>query len=152
MQLEYRPALPEDAQTCVALRGKTRENALSEDQLRGIGITAESWADNIASGALPGDVCTCDGNIVGYCFGSSKTGEIEVLIVLPEFENLGIGRELLNRAVKQLSALGHNRVYLGCNPDPKVRSHGFYRHLGWCPTGNLDQYGDEILELHVGET
>lgn len=152
MHLEYRPALPADAQACVTLRGKTAENAFSEEQLRGIGITAESWGNNIASGALPGHVCICDGDIVGYCFGSSKTGEIEVLVVLPAFENQGIGRELLKMAVQQLFALGHSRVYLGCNPDPKVRSHGFYRHLGWRPTGNFDQYGDEILELHVGET
>ncbi|MER2177626.1 MAG: GNAT family N-acetyltransferase, partial [Stenotrophomonas maltophilia] len=33
-----------------------------------------------------------------------------------------------------------------------VRSHGFYRHLGWRPTGEIDSLGDEVLELHVGAT
>jgi hypothetical protein len=90
MQLKYRSALPEDAPECVAARGKTRENALSREQLRTIGITAKSWAENIHSGAVAGYICTFAGNIVGYCFGAPDTGEIEVLVVLPDFENRGI--------------------------------------------------------------
>lgn len=149
--LEYRPALPEDAAECVALRGKTRENAFSEEQLRSIGVTSKSWGENIDSGALPGHVCTFDGNIVGYCFGARETGEIVVLALLPDFENRGIGRELLNRMIEKLAELGHGRLFLGCSPDPKSRSYGFYRHLGWRSTDTFDQYGDEILEIDVIE-
>lgn len=147
MRPTYRPALPEDAAECVALRGKTRENAFSEEQLRGIGVTSESWGENIHSGALPGHVCTFDGNIVGYCFGARESGEIVVLAVLPDFENRGIGRELLNRMIEKLAELGHSRLFLGCSADPMSRSYGFYRYLGWRSTETFDQYGDEILEL-----
>lgn len=149
MQLKYRPALAEDAKECVAARGKTRENAVSEEQLRAIGITAESWGENIRSGALPGHVCLSEERIVGYCFGARETGEIEVLAVLPDFENLGIGRELLQRTAQQLAELGHRRLFLGCSPIPTSRSYGFYRHLGWRSTGAFDQRGDEILELFI---
>ena len=149
MHLKYRPALPEDAEECVVLRGKTRENAFSEDQLRSIGVTSESWENNIHSGALPGHVCTVDGRIVGYCFGSRETGEIVVLALLPDFENRGIGRELLNRITKELAKLGHTRLFLGCSTDPMSRSYGFYRHLGWRSTKTFDQYGDEILEFKI---
>ena len=38
-------------------------------------------------------------------------------------------------------------AFLDCSPDPKVRSYGFYRHLGWQSTGALDTHGDEILEF-----
>ena len=93
MKLTYRSALPEDAAECVAVRGRTRENAFSEEQLRSIGITAKSWGENIRTGALPGHVCIADDRIVGYCFGSRDSGEIEVLVVLPDFENVGIGRD-----------------------------------------------------------
>ena len=134
---------------CVAVRGKTRENAFSEEQLRSIGITAQSWADDIRSGALPGHVCTAEGHIVGYCFGSRDTGEVRVLVVLPDFEDNGIGRELLERTTRSLADLGHRRLFLGCSPTPTSRSYGFYRHLGWCSTGTYDQYGDEILEIFV---
>ncbi len=148
MRPTFRPAVPDDVTECVALRGKTRQNAFSEEQLRSIGITTESWAENIRSGALPGYVCTVDGAIVGYCFGVRETGEIQVVALLPDFEDRGIGREVLNRTVQALAELGHRRVFLGCSRDPNSRSYGFYRHLGWRPTGRLDQYGDEILELN----
>lgn len=147
MRPRYRAAKPEDAEECVAMRGKTRQNAFSEQQLRSIGITAESWAENIRTGALPGHVCAVDGAIVGYCFGSRESGEIEVLAVLAGCEDRGIGKELLSRAVDTLAQLGHRRLFLGCSRDPNSRSYGFYRHLGWRPTGTLDHRGDEILEL-----
>ena len=149
MHLNYRSALPADAAECVALRGKTRENAFSEEQLRSIGITAKSWGANIRSGTLPGHVCRFEGKIVGYCFGVRESGEIQVLVVLPDFENRGIGRELLKRTTRRLAELGHKRLFLGCSPYPTSRSYGFYRHLGWRSTGTFDQYGDEILEIFV---
>ena len=147
--LKYRPALPEDAAECVVVRGRTRQNAASEEWLRSIGITSKSWGENIRSGALPGEVCVVDGEIVGFCFGVRETGEIQVLAVLPDFENCGVGRELLNRTSKELAKLGHARLFLGCSPDPASRSYGFYRHLGWRSTGTFDKYGDEILEIFV---
>ena len=149
MDLDYRHALPDDAAECALARGRTRENALSVEQLRSIGVTAQSWANNIRSGALTGDVCIFEGNIIGYCFGSRETGEIEVLVVLPDFENRGIGRELLRRTTDQLAGLGHKRLFLGCSPCPTSRSYGFYRHLGWRSTGSFDQLGDEILEIFI---
>jgi ribosomal protein S18 acetylase RimI-like enzyme len=147
--LKYRPACPEDAAECLVARGRTRQNAASEERLRAIGVTSESWAENIRSGALPGHVCLADGKIVGFCFGVRDSGEIQVLAVLPDFEDRGIGRELLVRTSEELAGLGHARLFLGCSPDPASRSHGFYRHLGWRSTGTLDQHGDEILELFV---
>ena len=149
MHLKYRPALPEDVEQCVAVRGRTRQNAASEELLRSIGVTSESWGENIRSGALPGHVCTVDGKIVGFCFGARETGEIEVVALLPDFENRGIGRELLDRTSDELAKLGHTRLFLGCSPDPASRSHGFYRHLGWRSTGTFDRYGDEILEIFI---
>ena len=147
--LEFRPASPADAAECVIVRGKTRQNAASEEWLASIGITTESWAASIRSGSLPGHVCIAEGKIVGFCFGARETGEIEVIALLPAFENRSIGRELLERTCNELAKLGHSRLFLSCNPDPASRSHGFYRHLGWRPTGHVDQFGDEILELFV---
>ena len=149
MEPEFRPASPEDAEACVAMRGRTRENALSREALNALGITPESWGEQIRSGALPGQVCEVDGSMVGYCFGARDSGEIVVLAVLPEFEQRGIGRQLLQRSTAALAAIGHSRLFLGCSPDPDSRSYGFYRYLGWRSTGTFDQRGDEILELHI---
>lgn len=142
----YRNALPEDVAACIELRGKTRENAISIERLRSHGITLESWMRDVADGALPGHVSLSDGKIVGYCFAFKDTGEIAVLALLPEFENRGIGRTLLNRMVGDLVSLGFDRLFLGCSANPKTRSYGFYRHLGWRSTGAFDAHDDEVLE------
>jgi GNAT superfamily N-acetyltransferase len=143
----YRPAASADAEECVTLRGRTRENAISTATLASLGITAASWAGDIEMGRLPGHVCTNDGGIVGYCFGDKDTGEIVVLAVLPQYEGRGIGKTLLLQVVRDLRSLGHERLFLGCSADSSHRSHGFYRHLGWMPTGSFDDNDDEILEL-----
>jgi GNAT superfamily N-acetyltransferase len=129
------------------MRGNTRENAVSAERLAALGITAESWGTDIASGRLPGHICTVDGFIVGYCFGDRQTGEVVVLALLPQFERQGIGKELLSRIVQDLTSFGHDRLFLGCSRDPSTRSYGFYRHLGWASTGCFDANGDEVLEL-----
>jgi GNAT superfamily N-acetyltransferase len=85
--------------------------------------------------------------MAGYCFGSSATGEVIVLALLPVHEGHGVGRHLLNLVVSHLGALGHERLFLGCSSDPSVRSYGFYRRLGWQSTGAVDSHGDEVLEL-----
>ena len=147
--LVYRAARPEDAAECVILRGKTRQNAISAERLAAMGITAESWAQDVRTGEAPGHVCQCDGRIVGYCFGARSSGEVVVLALLPEFENQGIGKELLRLVVQGLRGLGFRRLFLGCSPDPSTRSHGFYRHLGWRSTHTFDAAGDEVLEYIV---
>jgi hypothetical protein len=88
MNLEYRSATPADARDCIRLRGLTRENAIPEDWLASVGITTESWAKDIQDGASPGFVCVAEDEMAGYCFGSSKTGEVLVLAMHPNYENL----------------------------------------------------------------
>ncbi len=147
MSLVYTTATPVDAPACVALRARTRENAISESRLRELGITAESWAEAIRSGHLTGTIARQGAEMVGYCFGSRHDGEIVVLALLPAHEGQGIGKTLLASVVAQLRLLGHARLHLGCSADPTHRSFGFYRHLGWSSTGRFDANGDEILTL-----
>jgi GNAT superfamily N-acetyltransferase len=143
----YRPAAPADIAECVRIRGLTRENAVSEERLRSLGITVASWSADVESGRLPGFICEAAGQMAGYCFGDKRTGEVVVLAMLPAFEGSGAGRHLLNLVVAQLRGFGHQRLFLGCSADPGCRSHGFYRHLGWRSTGSVDHFGDELLEL-----
>lgn len=147
--LEYRAAVPGDVAACVSLRGHTRENAVSVQRLAAAGITVASWTEAVRLGSLPGCVCLKDGEIVGYCFGATASGEVEVLALLLAFEDQGIGKVLLNRVVEALSGIGFTRLFLGCSSDPASRSYGFYRHLGWRSTGTFDARGDELLEYLV---
>ncbi|WP_176046955.1 GNAT family N-acetyltransferase [Burkholderia sp. BCC1644] len=150
-ELGWRKAVPGDAAACIALRGKTRENAFTEAQLRDLGITVGSWDDGIRDGLFSGHVCCANGRMVGYCFGDTASGEIVVLAMLPEYEGAGIGKRLLRHVIDDFAANGFTSLFLGCSTDPASRSYGFYRHLGWIPTGKLDEAGDEILTLHVGQ-
>ena len=147
MSIEFKAAPPEFAAEYIRLRGMTRENAVSEERLRALGITAETWANDIQSTELQGFVAQSNNELAGYSFGNTKSGEVVVLAVRPAYEGQGIGQRLLSLVVEQLSLRGHKRLFLGCSSDPKVRSYGFYRHLGWRSTGIADERGDEILEL-----
>ena len=144
--------MPSDVAACVDIRGRTRENAVSAEQLSAVGISVASWSESVRRGSLPGYVCLAQDELVGYCFGATASGEIEVLALLPAFENLGIGKTLLNHVVDTLSGIGFTRLFLGCSSDPASRSYGFYRHLGWRSTGTFDARGDEVLEYFVGAT
>lgn len=146
MTIAYRRAVPDDTPACLVLRGLTRENAFSVEQLAALGITLESWRAGIADGSLPGHVATDDDRIVGYCFGERETGEIAVLALLPDHEGQGVGRTLLDLVVAEFKGFGFARLFLSCSADPASRSYGFYRHLGWRSTGSFDDRGDEILE------
>ena len=145
--LTFQAALAQDAAAFITLRGQTRQNAVSAERLAEFGITAESWAEMMRSGNLPGYTCQTDGVLTGYCFGDRETGEIIVLALLPAVENRGAGKTLLNLVMQDLRAHGHERLFLGCSSDPASRSHGFYRHLGWTATGETDAHGDEVLEF-----
>ncbi|MBM3521852.1 MAG: GNAT family N-acetyltransferase [Alphaproteobacteria bacterium] len=147
MTIEFKTAPPDLAAEYIRLRSMTRENGVSEERLRALGITATTWANDILSKELQGFVAQSNGELAGYCFGNTKTGEFVVLAVKPVFEGQGIGRHLLSLVVDQLKLRGHKRLFLGCSSDPSVRSYGFYRHLGWLSTGAAEQRGDEVLEL-----
>jgi len=145
--LIYRKAVPEDAAMCIAIRGRTRENAFSAEALQALGITVESWAEGIRDGSFPGYVAVAAGQMTGYCFGERDSGEIIVLAMLPSHEGAGTGKALLQLVVDDFRKRGFTSLFLGCSSDPQARSYGFYRHLGWTSTGALDAGGDEILEL-----
>ncbi|MFY7866430.1 GNAT family N-acetyltransferase [Roseateles sp.] len=147
MSIEYKTAPPDLAAKYIELRGQTRENAITPDVLRSIGITAESWARDIKTGQTRGFIALSGAQVVGYGFGDTNTGEVLVLVVHPAYEGQGVGRRLLALLVETLKGYGHARLFLGCSPDPSVRSHGFYRRLGWKSTGALDAHGDEVLAL-----
>ena len=147
-QICYRDALATDLKTCIEIRGKTRDNPITAEQLISIGVTEEAWAKHMQTDKIIGRVSEVNEQIVGYCFADTETGEVLVLALLASFDNKGIGKRLLFNIMDKMYNLGHHRVWLAASADPGIKAHGFYRHLGWQPTGNKDTNGDEILEYH----
>jgi ribosomal protein S18 acetylase RimI-like enzyme len=147
MELEFRDTQLTDIDALFELRGRTRQNPLSREALAQLGITPESTAKDLTAGNIWGAVCAHDTRIVGFCTGDVHTGEVLVLAVLPDYEGRGVGKQLLSRVIDRLQAAGAPRIWLVTSVDPTVRAHGFYRALGWQPTGRRTANGDEILEL-----
>lgn len=113
------------------VRPRTRENALTIDELRVLGITPESvaaWLEGSTNGWLWE---TSAGDVAGFCMADRSTGELLVIALLPEFEGRGIGGQLMQHAECWLAQSGCRRAWLTTDLDPTLRAYGFYRHRGW---------------------
>ncbi|WP_156129096.1 GNAT family N-acetyltransferase [Chitinibacter sp. ZOR0017] len=127
------------------LRSRTRENPLSLSQLEALGITLDSAAVALERGWHVGWLCELNENYAGFCAVDIRSGEMLVLAVAPEYEGLGIGRQLLEQAVATLQAHGVPRIWLSAVPDPRLRAYGFYRSQGWHSVQVLSA-DEEIME------
>jgi ribosomal protein S18 acetylase RimI-like enzyme len=91
--------------------------------------------------------CIIESQVVGHCTGNSATGEIVGLAVLAAHQGHGIGRKLLSLVVEKIQAAHTKRIWLAAPSDPTLRAYGFYRAVGWTPTGQRTADGSDILEL-----
>ena len=145
MDLTFRETQVGDIEDMFSVRARTRQNPISKEHLATYGITSASSAADMASGKMKGWGCFHHAALVGFCNGDSTTGEVLVLAVLPEYEGNGIGTRLLSHVVEWLRSMGFQQPWLAASPDPRIRAHGFYRALGWQPSGRSLGNGDEIL-------
>jgi ribosomal protein S18 acetylase RimI-like enzyme len=134
-----------DIQDILDIRVATKENHFSMQDLADIGITSQSvskWLD----GSIKGWICEISNKPVGFAMGDGDTGEVLVIAIYPQYEKQGLGKKLMFRLQNWLFASGHKKLWLWSNPSNKVRAYGFYRKLGWQPTGEI-KGNDELLTL-----
>ena len=103
--MNLRPIESSDIDSIISIRGRTRENAISEEGLRRLGITADVVAEKPRT-THRGWLCEDGKRIVGFAIGDGTSGELWVIAVLPEFEGRGVGSRLLNRVEEWLWSLG----------------------------------------------
>lgn len=148
MALTYREMRISDIPATLAVRFSTVENAITMEELgRDYGISPLSIADAMKS-HVKGWLCEESGKVVGFAMGNERNGEVEVVAVLPEYEDRHIGKSLLARVQNWLFSKGHEEIWLLANPDSNVRAYGFYRKLGWQASGER-RAGDEVLILRA---
>jgi ribosomal protein S18 acetylase RimI-like enzyme len=143
--MTFRAIEARDVPELFKVRISTRENRMTMEALGGMGITHDSTIKAL-SVSVAGWLCEVSGKIVGFSMGNKNTVEMLVVAVLPEYENAGIGKRLMELLQKWLFAHGHEELWLLENPDPKVRAYAFYRKLGWVAAG-FHESGHQILKL-----
>jgi GNAT superfamily N-acetyltransferase len=146
--ITFRELQVNDIEDTFSVRSRTRQNPISRGRLVDAGITPESIEAAINSGKLKGWGCLHDSTLIGFCIGNRATGEVLVLAVVSDFEGKGLGAQLLSRVIEWLSSAGIEQPWLAASPNEHIRAHGFYRALGWQPTGKTLDNGDEILMLN----
>ena len=134
-----------DIKDILNIRVSTKENHFSMDDLAKVGVTPESvskWLDS----SVKGWICEVSDRSVGFAMADSATAEVLVVACYPEYENKGIGKKLMLKLQNWLWSFGHEEIWLWSDPDENIRAHGFYRKLGWQPTGEVSG-NDEKLKL-----
>jgi GNAT superfamily N-acetyltransferase len=113
------------------VRPRTRENALTLEELRVLDITPESVATWLA-GSTRGWLCeTSAKEVVGFCMADCSTSELLVIALLPEYEGGGVGGRLMQRAEAWLKQSGCTTAWLTTDLDQSLRAYWFYLHRGW---------------------
>jgi len=129
------------------VRPRTRENALTIDDLQRLGITPESVANWLAESTKGWLSESSNGEVVGFCMADRSTGELLVIALLPQFEGRGIGGILMQQAEGWLAQSGCERAWLTTDLNEKLRAYGFYRHRGWTDWKQED--GTRWMELKL---
>ena len=120
-----------DMSAIFAVREATWHTDTPREDMQGLGITHDSVVSMLEEGTHRGWLCEQDGRVVGFAMGDRTNGEMWVIAVLKEFENRGIGKELLRLVEEWLAEEGWTEAWLTTDPDETDRAVGFYKHLGW---------------------
>ena len=134
-----------DIKDILDIRVSTKENHFSMTDLAEVGVTPESVAEWL-DGSVKGWLCEISGQPVAFAMADSKTAEVLVIACYPKFEKRGVGKALMKKVHNWLWSFDHNEIWLWSDPDPGVRAYGFYRKLGYEPTGAI-KGNDEMLKL-----
>jgi len=115
------------------VRTSVVENYMSETELGTIGITREWLAMALTKGEAQAWCAEIEEKVVGFSLALFEEREISALFVLPEFENMGLGSQLLERAVSCLKGLSSEPIRL--MTDRETSAYWFYRNRGWADLG-----------------
>ena len=139
--MTIRPATTSDISDIFAIRTSVQENHLSMEQLRFMGITEESIG-NIISEEDCAWIAEASDMAVGFAMADAEEGCVFALFVRQEWENQGVGKQLMEKVERFLPAR-HDAIWL--ETEGSSRAAGFYAHLGWERAAELEN-GDVRFE------
>ena len=134
---------------------QSRGKSYKREALTAVGITEEATVVMLdVLHSHEGWVCECDGKVVGAAMADKNTGELWVVVVLPEYERKGIGSKLYIQAIEWLVSLGWKEAWLAILPDIQVNGYSFFLKRGWV---NDEMRGDfrimkkSLVDFSAGE-
>lgn len=108
------------------------------------GLVTEGYGRAMTEGGERFTVALGEGGvIVGFC--SVKADEVAALYVDPDCARLGLGRDLLRRAERDIAAAGHGRVRVGAS----LTGQAFYEAQGYRAVRRRDWQTRGGLEIEV---
>jgi len=119
-----REAMVEDIETMMAIRLAVQENRLSDPTK----VTWQMYQDYLQLKGR-GWVCEVNGFMAGFVYVDKTDDSIWALFVLPEYEGIGVGKQLLKLATDWLFARGARQIRLAT--EPQTRADRFYQSQGW---------------------
>ncbi|MDZ4822475.1 MAG: GNAT family N-acetyltransferase [Flavobacteriales bacterium] len=126
--MTFREARIGDIKQIQLVRHSVNENILSNPDL-----VTDKDCEEFLTLRGKGWVCEIDQQIVGFAIADLKENNIWALFIRPEFEKLGIGRQLQNLMLDWYFDQTQAKVWLGTAPD--TRAETFYRQSGWIEVG-----------------
>lgn len=127
-ELNFREAKAEDISQIQLIRNSVKENILSNPDL----VTDELCLELITKRGK-GWVCEVDKLIVGFSIVDLKERNVWALFLNPNYENIGIGKQLQKIMLDWYFSQSSENIWLGT--DPNTRAELFYRKSGWNEIG-----------------
>ena len=129
-QFSIREALITDIPSIQRIRRMVKENILSNPDL-----VRDEDCELFITQRGKGWVATCDEDVVGFAIADLKENNIWALFMHPEFEKMGMGKQLHDIMLDWYFEQGKNRVWL--STDPNTRAERFYELQNWSKLGVL---------------
>ena len=140
MAVKIRPAVPGDVPGLFDVRTSVTENAMNQEEMLALGITPAAIRSMIQTSDCAW-VAVDNEKTVGFSMIMPEDNCLFAAFVLPQFEALGLGKQLVHIAEQ---ALFKHSATIWLETGKNTRAAGFYRHLGW---GNEQDAGDGDIRL-----
>ncbi len=108
-------------------------NAVKENMLSDPALVPDKDVEDYITNRGKGWVCEIDEKVVGFSIVDLIGNNVWALFVHPDFEAMGIGKQLHKVMMDWYFLQTNKKIWLGT--EPKSRAETFYRMQGWKEVG-----------------
>lgn len=142
--ITLRDAAPGDVETIFNIRTAVKENHLSREQMAEMGITPQTVLEIINESRCIW-IAEVNGQAAGFAMAITGEACLFAMFVTPEFEGLGVGKKLLQKAESFLFSTCQN-IWL--ETASSSRAAAFYQRHGWMPVSKSGESDIRFEKSH----